>query len=160
MTRMSTEILPALAITRLRAQLSAAPDRDRPCILAAQQIAADHLRALGVKLGLRLTSRDIVALRALAEDAVRAAGLDLSDPDADVLASAGHAMRAAAAGYVADRTADVPRAGENRPTASDWQTLVAEHWRQLPIMRPREIDALVAARRRRTALDRPLASAA
>ena len=162
-------VLPALATARLRAELLAVPDHDRPGILAARQIAPDHVRALGVALGLRLTNPDIIELRARAENAVRSAGLDLSDPVDEVLASAGRVMRAAAADDLAGRccearaktTANARCAGEDRLRASDWRTLVIERWRLLPIMRPREVTDLVAARRGvGTPRNRPLASAA
>ena len=163
-----------MAMFRLRAELHAAPDHDRPAILAARQMAPDHVRALGAAVGLRLTGRDFVELRTRAEDAVRRTGLDLGDAVDEVLISAGVAMRSAAADYLARRcyeggealaarafNAD-PRFADGRsPTASDWRTLILKCWRLLPIMRPAELADLLAARRSDAlASDRVLANVA
>jgi hypothetical protein len=153
----------------LRAELHAAPTEERATVLAGRQISPAHVRALGATLGLKLTRRDLLALRTCAAEALRAAEVDLDDPSDEELTRAGEAMRSVAAEYLARRryqsgeSLTVGRGtleGET-PSASDWRWMIAEHWHLLPVMSHSEVAQRLTARRREAAVgDHKLAVAA
>lgn len=153
----SQSVLQAIAARELRRKLEEAGEQEWRAILAERQIATDHVQALGRTIGLRLTKDDVTRLRCVAEEALT--DLDHGGPFERLCADAGHTMRIAAAEYLAQRCAEDSErsvlqvtAGDDRLAvggplrAEDWQALIAERWRLLPIMRPADVTDYLAAR--------------
>ena len=142
------DILGHVAVRELFYELQAAPTRTWPRILAERQVASYHVTAGGKALGLRVTKKDLAHLRRIAEAALKDRDLESASTMTELVAQSGEAMRKAVAHELAARCAAggpelarrvggglLPESTLASIDADDWQALIVEKWRILPVIR-------------------------